>query len=402
MRRRIGRSVLPVIAGAVAIWGVAATAVPAAAAVPFQTATFCTAEPGVSVTTNGSSFQYNGVSANATTWNGGTPCGGAANGFGTVNVAKGGSGLCIGEMTGHSSAAQLCGTDVPYTDTAWANMQAGAGTNASPVATIPLAAGAVGVSYSGCMANGIKLTGAQISQIFSSPTGTVDASLFDPAHCASGSFLQTLVRSVSSGTTAIFKTYLFQKAAASSPASNPWAVPPDSSTSWPAPTNTTTCTAYTNNSDLANCLKANPTLNLITYIDQSDVNAQGLNTASVPNGSESAAAAVNPYSQPAPGGCTNAAAAAPAPPSASADWAHVFITNSPAGYGICGLTYALAFVAPVQAGVSTAAQAAVVRDFLSYEVSDAGQAAFASNRYDALPQNLQAIAVAGAAALTTN
>jgi ABC-type phosphate transport system substrate-binding protein len=354
--------------------------------------------PGAPATiaTNGSSLQYNGVNAVAAAYNAATgPCsGGVANGGGTVQVAKGGSGLCVTEVTSHvgqvtspnTVAASTCGTDTPYTDQQWAAANAGSGTNASVLQTIPIAVSAVAVSYNeACAGTGVHITGAQLSGIYS---GSITDWNTITSACPVGTTIKAGVRGVSSGTTATFKSYLFK----SDPATWTNFPPPDSSTNWPAGL-TKTCNGAAN-SDMATCL-SNGTSNII-YIDFSDASHNGLTDAAVTNANPTS------FATPSNGGCTAAATGAATPNSTAADWSRVSITDGPAGYGICTFTYALAFTTPVTAGLATATQAAVVRAFIGFEVSDAGQAIFTAQNYDALPANIQVFAQIGASTLTTN
>jgi ABC-type phosphate transport system substrate-binding protein len=379
------RSGVTVLVAAATAAGFAGTTARTAHAAPFQSA-LCPSG-AATVASNGSSLQYNGVNAVATSYNGGTPCPGG----GTVQVAKGGSGLCVTEATSHAGqttapntvAASFCGTDIPYTDQQWATAIVGGGTNASLLETIPVAVAAVAVPYNeSCAGTGVHITGAQLSGIYS---GTIKDWNAITSACPVGSAIKVAARSVSSGTTATFKDYLFKNDPVT------WANFHDSSTSWPA--GVTIACSGPNNSDLATCVSSNP--GMIAYVDFSDASNASLTDAAVTN-------AAGGFSTPGSGACSVAAQAGAVPPSTLLDFGHVSITDSPQGYGICTYTYQLAFVTPVQAGLATAAQAGVVRAFISYEVSDAGQAIFAANKYDPLPLNVQAESQAGAAALTSN
>jgi ABC-type phosphate transport system substrate-binding protein len=337
-------------------------------------------DSGTTVATNGSSLQYNGVNAVATSYNGGTPCPSG----GTVQVAKGGSGVCVNEMKAHAGvitspntvAASFCGTDVHYTAQDHVTMSTGPGNSATPINTVPLAASAVAVSYNeSCAGTGVHITGAQLSGIYS---GTITDWHTIASACPAGTTIKAGVRGSASGTTATFKNYLFK----SDPAT--WATfsQPDSSTNWPAAL-TKTCNG-TNNTDMATCL-SNGTSN-IAYVDFSDAAHTGLVDAAVTN--------ANPtdFETPAPGGCTAAATAAVTPHSTLADWSAVSITDGPTGYGICTFTYALVFQNTNSAGMGSTSQTRVLKAFLGTEVSDAGQSIFVANNYDALPANLQAMA----------
>jgi ABC-type phosphate transport system substrate-binding protein len=360
--------------------------------------------PGVpdTVATNGSSLQYNGVNAVATAYNGANgPCsGGVFGGGGTVQVAKGGSGLCVAEMTSHvgqitspnTAAANFCGTTIPYVEPQWAAASAGSGTNASALQTIPLAVEAIAVSYNvPCAGTSLHITGAQLSAIYS---GRMDDWNTLTSACPVGTPIKAGVYGVPSGATAAFKSYLFKSDPVFWGSQMPPGayLPPDPSTNWPAAL-TKTCNA-TNDTDMPVC-GSNGTSNIV-YLGFSTASRNGLVDAAVTN--------ANPtqFSTPSAGSCTAAATAAVTPQSTFADWSRVTITDGPVGYGICTFTYALAFEAPVTAGMATPAQAPVVRAFIGYEVSDAGQAIFTQQSYDPLPLNVQAMAQLGASLLTSN
>lgn len=97
------------------------------------------------------------------------------------------------------------------------------------------------------------------------------------------------------------------------------------------------------------------------------------------------------------------------PASTTASWSNVDGTPTTSDYGICALTYALAWENPFKANVGrpggsdliTMAEARSVTDYLRYAVKTAGgQGELARKGYSKLSSGVQALSVAGAGALT--
>jgi ABC-type phosphate transport system substrate-binding protein len=89
------------------------------------------------------------------------------------------------------------------------------------------------------------------------------------------------------------------------------------------------------------------------------------------------------------------------------DWSKVQGVNSASGYGICTLTYSLAFDDDAKAysafdPTAEQAKARTVKDYLSYIVSDAGQAVLQPNDYTALPLPILAASRTGVNAIGWN
>jgi phosphate transport system substrate-binding protein len=360
---------------ATAVGGITTLTAHAADVVPFACPTGAAA-----VSADGSSFQNNGVQAAITAY------GAACPGNGAVTYTSTGSGTGIADFTARK--AQFAGTDVPYTDAQWAAMIQGSGTNASLVETLPIALGAVAVVYTapaGCtVPTGTQVSGATLSKLYS---GQVPAN-WNQIVPSCNAAMTLNVRTNGSGTSKAFKDYLFKKDPVT------WANFNNGSSApagWPAPSAVTGC--GTTNAAMITCAQ---TAGNIAYVDYSDANARSMPVFAIDN-------AAGTFALPGTAGvCTQAATTGATPPSTLLDWSTVSITNGPTGYGDCTYTYQLAFVTPVQAGAATAAQAANVKGFISYEVSDAGQNQFASKNYEKLPPQVQALAQVGAATLTSN
>jgi ABC-type phosphate transport system substrate-binding protein len=367
---------------------------------------------GAAITGDGSSFQNAGVQAEITAF---ASCG-------SVTYTATGSGKGITDITART--VQFAGTDVPYSDAQWAAMQAGGGTNASHVETIPVALGAVAVAVNEPCAAGKPVSGTRVAQIYAGKLTTWDQVV---AGCPAD-HITAWHRSGNSGTTTAFKTYLTKKDAADFGAGclNTTVTPPsascykDPTPTWPAPGSA--CAGANTNQNLVTCLKG--TAGSIAYLDLADSSSNGASVLAVDNANGGLIDLLDSFNQPAlrgladtigstvgystlgfatptAGQCTAAAQTNATPTSSSADWAQVDVTNGPNGYGVCTYTYQLAFDTPVRATNASAAQAITIGNFISYEVSDAGQAVFTSHNYDALPVQVQALAQAAAHTLLT-
>jgi ABC-type phosphate transport system substrate-binding protein len=373
---RLGAAVL----GVAAIAGGATLHARATDVLPFNCNT------GAAISGDGSSFQNAGVQAEITAYD--AAChGGVAN----VTYTSTGSGKGIADFT--ARAVQFAGTDIPYSDAQWEAMQAGSGGNASHVETIPVALGAVGVAVNdpACIAASTQLSGATIGAIYAGKITNWNQVF--PTSCPS----QTITayhRSGNSGTTTAFKTYLTKKDPADYAAGcGGTTCYKDPTPNWPAPG--TSCSAANTNQAMVTCLTG--TTGSIAYIDLSDAASAGITTVQVDN-----AAGPLGFSNPSAGACTAAAEANATPTTTSADWSQVDITDGPNGYAICTYTYQLAFNTPVHAGAAaSASQAQTISNFISYEVSTAGQSVFQAHNYDALPPQIQALAQAAAQELLT-
>lgn len=383
MKITFSRVRIGIAAGVTAVAGIAGTTI-TTQAVNVQ-AVQC---PGTAPATaaNGSSLQNAGVQAELGPY--GTACPGAA---GTVTYTATGSGTCINEADTNSAAVAFCGTDVPYSHTDYGTMNS---TGWGRVQTIPIAVSAVAyvTSTSNC-ASGANLSGAVLGQIFAGKITDWNAV---SASCPVGTTIDVGVRSnACSGTTAAVKAYLTKKdpadfatIKATDPCGPTWAAAH------------VTCSASTNQA-LINCTSD---ANLITFVDESDATTH--TPAVARHAIDNAAGAFSTWSS---GACSTAALGAATPNNTAADWSGVDITNSASGYGDCTFTYQLASAgctaATGQTGLPnvchgmTSGQALNTRGFIEYEVSDAGQATFTSNNYDALPANLQAHSQAGAGTL---
>lgn len=93
------------------------------------------------------------------------------------------------------------------------------------------------------------------------------------------------------------------------------------------------------------------------------------------------------------------------PANTLADWAPVSGVNSPTGFGLCTLTYAMLWDDNADVyGVSALEEerARTVKDYFTFVTSDAGQLLLTANDYVELPSALQAIAVTGVNAVNYN
>jgi ABC-type phosphate transport system substrate-binding protein len=349
------------------------------------------------VAANGSSLQNAGVQAELTSYNGtGSGCATP----GTVGYTSTGSGTLITEADTNSSAVAFGGTDVPYTHQDFVTMNS---TGWGRVQTIPLAESGVAyvTSTSNCAASA-NLSGATLGEIFA---GKITDWHAVSAACAVGTTIHVGVRSSGcSGTTQAVKDYFNKKDSATyaqllaaDPATtgNPTKFFCDPF--WGASTPWITCTGSTNQV-LVNCTSD---ANLITYVDESDASTHvpTLSRHAIDN-------AAGTFSTWTSGACSTAAAAAVTPNTTAADWSGTDITNAATGYGDCTFTYQLASAGCVNLTAQgqachgmTNAQAQVTRAFIEFEVTDAGQAIFAANNYDTLPNNLEVHSQAGAATL---
>ena len=437
--------------GAVAIVGISTVNVKAVNVLPYNCSTTAgAAGAGTAINGDGSSFQNNGTLAAAAAYAVACP------GSGAVTYGSGGSTHGINDLT--ARAVQYAGTDVPYTDAQLALLQAGSETNASKIETIPIAIGAVGVAFNNsCIPDGFEVTGTIVGQIYAGKV--TDWSEIDPA--CPGAITSVFHRIGGSGTTAAFKGYLTKKDPLDFAAGcvNTVPTPPtvscykDQSAVWPNNAGVA-CGPANTNAQMASCVST--TAGSIAYVDLSDSASAGLHTFAVDNargtlpdvldllldeggliGNLSVVPVVGPtvvstvsgvedtidgvlsivdalgagnpvdagttfgFMKPTPGQCTVAAEVHATPVSTSADWSQVDITDGPNGYGICTYTYQLAFNLPVHAGAATVSQAITISNFISYEVSDAGQAVFVAHNYDSLPAEVQGAAQVGAQELLT-
>ena len=95
--------------------------------------------------------------------------------------------------------------------------------------------------------------------------------------------------------------------------------------------------------------------------------------------------------------CASATSRTPLPASSFGDWTAVDYSYSPAGYGVCTLTYALAFDDNSTVYCNSAEEerrAMTVKNFLETAVSMAGQNSLPNNDYDRLPAEALANATA--------
>ncbi|MEO7198473.1 MAG: hypothetical protein ABIZ50_08375, partial [Solirubrobacterales bacterium] len=93
------------------------------------------------------------------------------------------------------------------------------------------------------------------------------------------------------------------------------------------------------------------------------------------------------------------------PTSTLGDWSSVSGVNSPAGYGICSLTYGLLFDDNADAYGNTPAEeqkAHTVKDYWTDVVSPGGQGTLFPNDYSPLPQSVLTIATTGVNAVSFN
>jgi len=325
-------------------------------------------------------------------------------GKGSITYTATGSG--VGKSSILSRSVAWGGTDEPLGLDEWA-MDAADGAavagRVSPIHQIPIAVGAVTVSYNlascGIAGEALQLASPQISAMF---TGAI-TKWNDPLLTATNANLASCnkaiklaVRSDGSGTTFAFKDYLSKR--------NPqWNAYKNANlnTAWPAEDlGLNKPIRASGNGGVASAIKAND--GAVGYVELSTAKKNSLTWAKVDGLNTQ-------YNSPAAGrgaNCQGAASAAVFPPSTLLPgWDSVTITDSPVPgtYAICTFTWALVYndLGTAYGAAMSAAQQQTLVDFLGLAVSDAVQAKLNAAGYDALPTTAMQIARLGIATLAT-
>lgn len=271
----------------------------------------------------------------------------------------------------------------------------------SPLHHIPLALGAVTVSYNlstcGIGQEQLNLRSPQVAAMY---TGLITR-WNDPLLTAENPKLATCnkqirpaARSDGSGTTYAFKDYLSKR----NPLFNVYKAN-DLNTAWPAEDlGTNHILRGKGNSGVAAVVKS--TDGAVGYVELSTAQGAGLTWAKV----DGASGVFNSPSNGKAANCDLAALGATHPPSSlSPGWEAVSITDTPnpVAYAICTFTYALVYnnLRTAFGGSMSQAQAQTLVDYLAVGVDDAAQNKLPDAGYAKLPPNMQAIALAGLASI---
>jgi phosphate transport system substrate-binding protein len=287
----------------------------------------------------------------------------------TVNYGGGGSGA--GRTALYSGTVNFAGSDSPIPASEQSKVPAG-----KTVLYFPVQIGPIAIAYNLSGVTGLKLDAATLAKIFQGQITTWD----DPAIKALNSGLNlpstpiTLaVRSDSSGTTANFSAYLVAAAGSA------WKLGTASTITWPK-----TAHAANGGSGLAQAVKSTP--GAIGYVDFSTATASGLSAASIKN-------SAGDYVAPSPAGAT--AAATHVTPKANLTFSTVDepgATSYPITYQSWDLVYAQQ---------PSANDAAMLKAYIGYLLSSAGQALLGPLNLAPLPSSIDSMAVAQLSQITS-
>jgi phosphate transport system substrate-binding protein len=308
------------------------------------------------LTLSGSTAQANAMSAWIKAYQ--TACSGA-----TINYGGGGSGAGVTQFT--AGSVDFAGSDFPLTadQKTAADARCGAGNQA---VDLPMVAGPVAVGYNLPGVSGLQLSASTLAKIFSGKITKWD----DAAIKAENSGLtlpslgiQTFHRSDGSGTTYNFVNYL------ANDAKSDWTFGVNKN--WPGPGGQ----GAKGSSAVAQGVKS--TAGAIGYFELSYATQSSISTAKVGNGQGAYVDATGPNTVSFLSKATVAGT--------NGDLALAFdYTNSdPAAYPAALVTYEI-----VCAKGNKAAQLPLIKSFLTYTSSAAGQGILAANGYVALPSAL--------------
>lgn len=323
-------------------------------------------------------------------------------GKGTVTYTSTGSGAGKTAFMNHTHAFGMSdeplSTDEIVIGSADANGLQG---RVSPAHHIPLAIGAVTVSYNltscGIGQEQLSLRSPSISAIF---TGAVTRwndpllAVENPKLSTCSKAIKLAVRSDGSGTTYVFKDYLSKR----NPHWNVWKQN-QLNTQWPSQDlGLNVPMRGTGNGGVAALIKN--TDGAIGYVEYSTAKRNLLTWAKVDN-------AIGQFTEPEKGAaanCQDSAIGATHPVSSmSPGWDAVSITDGvhPTGYAICSFTYALVYnnLKSAFGGAMSATQAQTLVDYLGLALEDGPQSALDAAGYAHLPPTLQAIGRAGLATI---
>ncbi|HEX9774404.1 MAG TPA: substrate-binding domain-containing protein [Actinomycetota bacterium] len=276
------------------------------------------------------------------------------------------------------------------------------GGRVSPLHHIPIALGAVTVSYNLAICGitgqeAISLRSPMIAGIFSGAITKWNDPLLtleNPNLANCNRSITLVVRADGSGTTYAFKDYLSKR----NPLFQAYKSN-DFNTAWPAEDlGLNTPVRGPGNGGVADGVKNNDAS--IGYVELSTAKSKGLKWALV----DGATGVFNAPDDGRSANCELAATGATHPPSTlSPGWDAVSITDTPnpLAYAICTFTYALVYndLATAFGGAMSRAQAQTLVDYMNRALEPDVQDALADHGYAPLPASLQAVAQAGMASV---
>lgn len=408
--RRVRAVLLPLAVVTSALGSTGAHAVP-------NSAPLC-ASAGVTVDAHGATFQANAQAAWRGTATTGVCAGSAGKATYTYNTPPGtflpaiksGSGTCVEQVQTHTTVSRTdgtnttvypvspyCGSDDALTTQQWVNANSTGGV----INHIPVALGAVTVSYNNTDCPGLVLDSHAVSDLFEGLKTTWNqvTDIAGGQVCNSSKAITRVVRDAVSGTTWIFRDYLRKQ--------NPqWNVTNQTDPNgpggivWPNPGGST-IQFKNGNGGVADGVKA--TDGAVGYVDLATAISKATVRADVKTIAQ-AAGTTGTSAGPNTDGSANCdrTGLSPTPPhSASPGWDQVTISDAAQGYPICGFTYALVFTNPERAfnGATTPAKIQAGVDLLLYATSTAGQNDLKAAHYALLPTHAQVIAQNGLASI---
>lgn len=326
---------------------------------------------------------------------------------GSVTYISSGSGS--GKIAARDRTRQWGGSDEPLStdELVAATLDTGdptapaPGLRPSPVHHIPIALGAITVSYNlascGIGQEKLNLRSPMVAGLFTGLITRWNDPLLtaeNPALATCNKAVKLAVRSDGSGTTYAFKDYLSKR--------NPqFQVYKQNqlNTAWPAQDlGLNTPIRGNGNGGVAAAVKAND--GAVGYVEFSTAKSNALTWAKVDGvsgifNSPAAGAAAN---------CDEAATGATHPPSTlSPGWDAVSITDGPHpdAYAICTFTYALVYnnLQTAFGGTLSQARAQTLVDYFGQALEDSTQAKLNANGYARLPVSMQSVARAGLATI---
>ena len=287
----------------------------------------------------------------------------------TVNYGGGGSGA--GRTALYSGTVQFAGSDSPIPASEQSKVPAG-----KTVLYFPVQIGPIAIAYNLSGVTGLKLDAATLAGIFQGTITTWDASAIkalNPSANLPSTPITLAVRSDSSGTTQNFSAYLVAAAGSA------WKLGTASTITWPK-----TAHAANGGSGLAQAVKSTP--GSIGYVDFSTATASGLSSATIKN-------SAGDFVAPSTAGAT--AAATHVTPKANLTFTTVDepgATSYPITYQSWDLVYAQQ---------PSANDAAMLKAYIGYLLSSAGQALLGPLNLAPLPSSIDSMAVAQLSQITS-
>jgi phosphate transport system substrate-binding protein len=287
----------------------------------------------------------------------------------TVDYASVGSGTGRADL--YANTVLYAGSDSPIPAKEASKVPAG-----KTVLYFPVQIGPIAMAYNLPSVTGLKLDATVLAGIFQGTIKTWDdpaIKALNPGMSLPSTTITVAVRSDSSGTTANFSEYLVDAAGSA------WKLGTSSTITWPS-----TAHAGDGNSGVAQIVKS--TTGAIGYVDFSTATAAGLHAASVKN-------SAGDYVAPSSAAAT--AAASHVTPKADLTFATVDepgATSYPITYQSWDLVYS---VQP------SATDVALLKAYLGYLLSSAGQALLTPLSLAPLPSNIDSAAVAQLSKITS-